>query len=76
MWHFRPANADWAMASSFLSSTLLKGSLPFYYGNGERYPVPWSSVDKVGTIQRHFLIIIIIIIISFSFLNHNGYVNM
>lgn len=59
MWHFRPANADWAMASSFLASTLLKGSLPFYYGNRERYPVPWSSVDKVGTIQRHFLMVML-----------------
>ncbi|PWA72773.1 hypothetical protein CTI12_AA266950 [Artemisia annua] len=47
MWRFRPPKVDWAMADPFFSSQLLDGSVRTFYGNGTRYPVPWSNVEKV-----------------------------
>ncbi|PWA80523.1 hypothetical protein CTI12_AA196960 [Artemisia annua] len=60
MWRFRPPKADWAMASPFFSSQLLDGSVRTFYGNGKRYPVPWSNVEKVyftlNVPKDHFLL--------------------
>nr|GEU91537.1 DNA-directed DNA polymerase [Tanacetum cinerariifolium] len=47
LWHFRPPNDDWAMASP--SDMLSRYELPLYYANGSKYGVPWfaSGVEKV-----------------------------
>ncbi|PWA88552.1 phospholipase-like protein [Artemisia annua] len=47
MWHLRPADADWAVISSFFCPCVLGGNFVRYWAGGSRYPVPLKSVNNV-----------------------------
>nr|GEX80485.1 phospholipase-like protein [Tanacetum cinerariifolium] len=46
MWHVRPENSNWAMASCYFVQLLLQNGMPLFDANGERYTTPWSEVDQ------------------------------
>ncbi|GJW41243.1 hypothetical protein Tco_0067088 [Tanacetum coccineum] len=41
-------DADWAMVSPHFLPCILGGSMPDYFSNGVRYPVPWRDVEKLS----------------------------
>ncbi|GJV32045.1 phospholipase-like protein [Tanacetum coccineum] len=42
-----PLEADWAIISPHISTSILSGSMPDYFSNGHMYPLPWIAVEKV-----------------------------
>nr|GEV59713.1 hypothetical protein [Tanacetum cinerariifolium] len=47
MWEFRPKDADWAIASSYFCSFIMREDIPGWVCNGVRYPVNWEDVEHV-----------------------------
>ena len=47
MWHVRPDKCNWAMVSTYFVQLLLQNSIPLFYVDGRRYPIPWANVDEV-----------------------------
>ncbi|GKE32823.1 hypothetical protein Tco_1452145 [Tanacetum coccineum] len=57
LWHFRPTEADWAIAGPFFNTFMLGYELPCCYADGVTYGVPWfaQSVEKrkyIGYLQN------------------------
>nr|GEW45820.1 uncharacterized mitochondrial protein AtMg00810-like [Tanacetum cinerariifolium] len=46
MREFRPKDADWAIASSYLCSFVMRRDIPGWVCNGVRYPVNWADVEQ------------------------------
>ncbi|GKA33981.1 transposase, MuDR, MULE transposase domain protein [Tanacetum coccineum] len=42
-----PKDADWAIASSYFCSFVMRGDIPGWVYNGVRYPVNWANVKQV-----------------------------
>ncbi|GKA87441.1 hypothetical protein Tco_0809205 [Tanacetum coccineum] len=47
MWRFRPKDADWAIASSYLCGFVMRGDIPGWVCNEVTYPVMWADVEQV-----------------------------
>ncbi|GJT43398.1 hypothetical protein Tco_0952113 [Tanacetum coccineum] len=46
-------NADWVMVSSHFLPCILGGSMPNYFSNGVKYPVPWRDVKKETMVENN-----------------------
>ena len=57
MWTFRQQDSDWAMAGAFFCPAVMGNMLRPYWGDGTKYPLPWTEVEKV--------------IITYPYLIHN-----
>nr|GEU49850.1 hypothetical protein [Tanacetum cinerariifolium] len=47
MWIFGPSDADWAIASSYFYSFVMRGDTLGWVCNGVRYPIIWEDVEQV-----------------------------
>ncbi|PWA48747.1 NB-ARC domains-containing protein [Artemisia annua] len=60
MWHVRPENCNWAMVSTYFVQLLLQNTMPLFYVDGRRHPIPWSDVDQVlmpiNETERHWCV--------------------
>ncbi|PWA54588.1 hypothetical protein CTI12_AA434610 [Artemisia annua] len=60
MWHVGPENCKWAMVSTYFVQLLLQNTMPLFYVDGRRYPIPWSDVDQVlmpiNETERHWCV--------------------
>ncbi|GKD00900.1 ulp1 protease family, C-terminal catalytic domain-containing protein [Tanacetum coccineum] len=54
LWHFRPADADWAIAGPFFNTFMLGYELPCCYADDVTYGVPWfaQSVEKTKVLDK------------------------
>ena len=63
MWHVRPENSNWAMVSTYFVQLLLQNSIPLFYVDGRRYPIPWANVDQVKALLLTHNVICIIVVV-------------